>query len=203
MTHGQRLAPRTELQERRRSPSQTVSAIEPSELVRFWSDAGPSRWFSKDPAFDRLFRERYIDAHLLAARGRLEAWLATPRGALALLLLTDQFPRNAFRGTAHMYATDGLARSFARRASDEHFMDDTEVSLRPFFCLPFAHSEYLADQDFSVQLHEQIGQPWLSHAHGHRDIIRRFGRFPHRNRVLGRQSTREEQDFLDAGGFAG
>ena len=174
-----------------------------SDVVGFWRRAGPQRWFAKDASFDRLFRERCIDAHRAAARRELDGWMQTPQGALALLLLTDQFPRNAFRGTAHMVATDALARHFARRAQRQGHSDAAEPPMRLFFCLPFAHSEDLADQDLSVRLHEALGEPWLSHAQGHRDIIRRFGRFPHRNRLLGRATTAGESAFLAAGGFSG
>jgi len=176
---------------------------DPTDVVGFWREAGPGRWFAKDAAFDRLFRERCIDAHWSAARGDLDGWVQTPQGALALLLLTDQFPRNAFRGTAHMYATDHLARHFAAQAQQRGHMEATEAPLRIFFCLPFAHSEDLADQELSVQLHEVLGEPWLTHARGYRDIIRRFGRFPHRNRLLGRKTTPDEKVFIDAGGFVG
>lgn len=176
---------------------------DPIDVISFWRDAGPGLWFAKDVAFDRLFRERCIDAHWSAAQRDLDGWMRTPEGGLALVLLTDQFPRNAFRGTAHMYATDPLARRFARQAHRRGHMDAVEPPLRLFFCLPLAHSEDPADQDLSVQLHEALGEPWLSHARGHRDIIRRFGRFPHRNRLLGRKTTRDEQAFLAAGGFTG
>jgi len=172
-------------------------------VVGFWREAGPERWFAKDAAFDLQFRECFIDAHWSAAQRDLDRWLKTPCGALALLLLTDQFPRNAFRGNAHMYATDSLARHFARQAQSQGHMSAVEPALRLFFVLPFAHSEDAADQDLSVQLHEVLGEPWLSHARGHRDIVRRFGRFPHRNRLLGRQTTHDELAFLADGGFAG
>lgn len=132
-----------------------------------------------------------------------DGWLETPKGALALLILTDQFPRNAFRGTSHMYATDPLARHYARLAQTEEHMKRVEADLRLFFCLPFAHSEEMADQDISVALNASLGEPWLSHAEGRRDIIRRFGRFPHRNPMLGRRSTAEEETFLENGGFKG
>lgn len=174
-----------------------------AEVVGFWREAGPGRWFAKDAAFDRLFRECCIDVHWSAARRNLDGWLETSDGALALLLLTDQFPRNAFRGTAHMYATDPLARCFALHAHRQGHMLGADPALRLFFCLPFAHSEDASDQDLSVQLHEALGEPWLSHARGHRDIVRRFGRFPHRNRLLGRETTHDELAFLAAGGFAG
>jgi uncharacterized protein (DUF924 family) len=176
---------------------------DPSDVVGFWREAGPGRWFAKDAAFDRRFRERCIDAHGSAARGDLDGWVQTPQGALALLLLTDQFPRNAFRGTDRMYATDPLARRFALQAHQQGHMEAVEPPMRLFFCLPFAHSEDPADQDLSLRLHHVLGEPWLAHARGHRDIIRRFGRFPHRNRLLGRITTPEEKAFLDSGGFAG
>lgn len=122
---------------------------------------------------------------------------------LALLILLDQFPRNAFRGTARMYVTDPLARHFARMAQLAGHMKAVEGDLRLFFCLPFSHSEDADDQDVSVSLNAQLGQPWLSHALAHRNIVRRFGRFPHRNALLGRATTVAEQIFLDQGGFKG
>lgn len=173
-----------------------------AEVVRFWR-AAQADWFSHDPAFDRRFRERFFDLHLSAARRERDPWAATPEDALALLILLDQFPRNAFRGTARMYATDPLARHYARKAQSAGHMSEVGPDLRLFFCLPFAHSEDAVDQDLSVVLNARLGQPWLSHAEGHRDIIRRFGRFPHRNVMLGRRTTVEERAFLDSGGFAG
>lgn len=172
----------------------------PGEVVAFWAESEPD-WFSHDPAFDARFRRRFLDLHMEVAARRRDDWAATPEGALALVLLTDQFPRNAFRGTGHMYATDGLARVYAAGAAA--VVPQVPPALRLFLFLPFAHSEDLADQDRSVALNAQLGQPWLSHAEGHRDIIRRFGRFPHRNALLGRETTAEEEDFLRRGGFAG
>jgi uncharacterized protein (DUF924 family) len=176
---------------------------EAAQVVAFWREAGPARWFAKDPAFDTLFRERFLDLHLAAARGDLADWLATSEGALALLLLLDQFPRNAFRGTPRMYATDALARRMAAAAIEAGHDRAVETELQVFFYLPFGHSEDSADQDRSVALARRLGQLTLSHAEGHRDIVRRFGRFPHRNPILGRATTPEEQEFLDGGGFAG
>lgn len=172
------------------------------EVVRFWR-AAHADWFSHNPAFDSRFRGRFLDLHLSAARRERDGWTDTPAGSLALLVLLDQFPRNAFRGTAHMYATDALARYFAHRARSTGHMEAVDADLRLFFCLPFAHSEDADDQELSVTLNARLGQPWLAHAEGHRDIIRRFGRFPHRNRLLGRETTPEERAFLDQGGFAG
>lgn len=175
-----------------------------ADVIAFWRKAGEfGRWFDKDHTFDRTFRVRFIDLHMDVAARRHDGWMASAEGALALLILTDQFPRNAFRGTGHMYATDPLARHYARQALDAGHMNHVEPDLRLFFCLPFAHSEDIRDQNLSVRLNAGLGQPWSDHAEGHRDIIRRFGRFPHRNAILGRTTTPEEADFLKSGGFQG
>lgn len=166
-----------------------------------WISSG--HWFEKDAAFDRNFRGRFLALHMAVAARQHDDCTETPHGALALLILTDQFPRNAFRGTAHMFATDPLARHFARQALEAGHMVRVEAQLRLFFCLPFAHSEAMTDQDLSVRLNTGLGQPWLEHAEGHRDIIRRFGRFPHRNGMLGRATTAEENAYLKGGGFQG
>lgn len=179
------------------------AAIGPAAVLKFWREAGPSRWFAKDDAFDRTFRERCFDAHLAAARRELDDWTADAQSCLALLILTDQYPRNAFRGTAHMFATDALARHYARVAVQLGHMAQVEPALQPFFLLPFEHSEDMADQDLSVQLFATLDDGSREWADKHRDIIRRFGRFPHRNAVLMRESTAEELAFLAGGGFAG
>ena len=171
-------------------------------VVDFWRRSSGD-WFSQSAAFDRRFRERFLALHEAAAQDRLDDWGRTPLGALALMVLLDQFPRNAFRGTARMYATDAAARRHARAALAAGHMDAVAPSLRLFFCLPFAHSENLADQDLSVELNTRIDAAARSHALRHRDIIRRFGRFPHRNPLLGRDTTAAERAFLDEGGFAG
>jgi len=160
-------------------------------------------WFAKDADFDRRFREKFIDAHEAAARGDLDHWLATAEGALALLVLLDQFPRNAFRGTPRMYATDPVARRIAAAAVEAGHDQVMPPELRKFFYLPFAHSEDLADQDRSVALGRHLGLLDSENSHRHRDIVKRFGRFPHRNPILGRKMTAEEQQFLDSGGYAG
>lgn len=174
-----------------------------SEVVGFWREAGPERWFRKDQAFDDQFRTRLSDAHFAAARRELDAWAQTPEGALALLILLDQYPRNCFRGTGHMYATDPLARHFARQLLEKGFDQQIEPELRLFCYLPLTHSESLADQERAVELNERMGGQGVKHARGHRDIVARFGRFPHRNPMLGRTTTPEEQAFIDEGGFAG
>ena len=173
------------------------------DVCAFWREAGPDRWFAKDPGFDRAFRERFLDLHALAARGGLGAWLDAPEGAFGLVILLDQFPRNAFRGTPAMYATDAIARAAAASAIASGHDQAIEPELRHFFYLPFAHSENLADQDRSVALCTALGEPSASRARHHRDIVRRFGRFPHRNPILGRAPTPAETAFLAAGGYAG
>lgn len=183
---------------RGRSSSENARAF-----IDFWREAGPSRWFAKNADFDRQFRERFLSLHEAAARGELAGWLATSDGALALLLLLDQFPRNAFRGTPRMYASDAMARDAATAAIDAGHDGMFPAELRLFFYLPFGHSENLADQERSVALNRRLGQPHLSHAERHRDIVRRFGRFPHRNPILGRTMTQEEQRFLEEGGYTG
>ncbi len=174
-----------------------------ADVIAFWNAVGPEKWFKKDEAFDRRFHDRFLAAHEAAASGALAAWTASPEGALALLILLDQFPRNAFRGTARVYATDPQARDIALQAVAAGFDRQVEAPLRPFFYLPFMHSEQSDDQDRCVALCEGIGGQTLHFARHHRDIVRRFGRFPHRNAVLGRRSTREEERFLAEGGFAG
>ncbi|PZP91850.1 MAG: DUF924 domain-containing protein [Variovorax paradoxus] len=190
---------------RKRSPPEQdpVPPAQAAAVVQFWRDAGPARWFAKDAAFDRAFRERFHDLHFAAAARRCDAWVATAEGALALLLLLDQYPRNSFRGTGHMYATDPLARMFCRQALDAGLDRQVPQDLRLFFYLPLSHSEDMPDQQRALALNRALGEPFASHAQGHLDIVARFGRFPHRNAMLGRETTAAEQAFLAEGGFAG
>jgi len=160
-------------------------------------------WFAKDSDFDRLFRERFLARHDAAARGEFAGWLATPEGALALVLLLDQYPRNAFRDTPRMYATDALAREVADAAIAAGHDRAVENDLAVFFYLPFGHSESQSDQERCVELAARLGDPNHSRAKHHCDIVRRFGRFPHRNAILGRVTTAEEQQYLDEGGYKG
>ena len=174
------------------------------DVVDFWRTAGPARWFAKDDAFDAEFRERFFDKYHQAAQHELTAWADTPEGALALVLLLDQFPRNCFRGDADAFATDALARAIADRAIAAGFDRAVDAGLRLFFYLPLEHSENIADQQRAVALCRELGDAdYLKYAGMHCDVIARFGRFPHRNAVLGRDTTPEEQAFLDTGGFAG
>lgn len=175
-----------------------------ADVVAFWREAGPERWFKKNFSFDQGIRERFLATHEAAAEGRLTAWEHSAEGALALLILLDQFPRNMFRGDARAFATDPLARAVAASALVRGFDAQVLLAMRGFFYLPFEHSEDMADQDRSVAFCKAAGDAdSLKWAEIHADIIRRFGRFPHRNQVLGRSTTPEEQAFLDSGGFGG
>lgn len=174
-----------------------------SDVISFWQAAGPTRWFRSDTDFDRRFRESFLGAHEAAALGELDDWAASPEGALALVLLLDQFPRNAFRGTARVYATDARARRIADAAVRAGHDRAVPQELRQFFYLPFMHSEDPADQERCVALNEAAGGESLRWAKHHRDVVLRFGRFPHRNAVLGRPGTPEEERFLAEGGFGG
>lgn len=171
------------------------------QVIDFWQAAGPSKWFAKDDAFDLEFKNKFYELHFAAARRELESWLNHADSALALVILLDQYPRNAFRNTAHMFACDGLALFYARKSLMHLPMIASE--LRNFICLPFMHSESLELQQESVALYAEHAPDSLYWANLHLDIIAKFGRFPHRNQVLGRLSTPAEQQFLDAGGFTG
>jgi uncharacterized protein (DUF924 family) len=173
-----------------------------SPLLSFWRQAGEDKWFGKDVVFDDACRDCFRDLHMEVAARRHDDWMDSAEGALALILLTDQIPRNIFRGTAHMYATDPLARHYARQALMAAYPGQVETDLRVFFALPFTHSEDIADQAISVALTMELvgSSEW---AEKHCDIIRRFGRFPHRNALLLRETTTAEAQFLADGGFAG
>lgn len=173
----------------------------PDAVTSFWRDAGMAKWFGGGDAFDAECRDRFLDAHHAAARREHAHWMDDAEGALALLILLDQIPRNVFRGSGHAFASDGLARQYATQALAAGFDAASEPELRMFFYLPFEHSEDMADQDRAVELFAALGNDnLLGYANAHRDVIARFGRFPHRNAALGRSNTPDEQAWLDAGG---
>jgi uncharacterized protein (DUF924 family) len=178
--------------------------ITPGHILAFWRKAGPDGWYKRDDAFDAEVRRRYLALWRKAAIGELSSWEASDDGALALILLLDQFPRNMFRGDPAAFSSDAAARDVARRALANGADKRVDTDLLEFFYLPFMHSEHLADQIHCVELFRKIESAEnLKYAEQHADIIRRFGRFPHRNLALGRATTPEEQAFLEAGGFAG
>lgn len=176
----------------------------PADIVQFWRDAGPDKWFTKDDAFDAAIRQRFLADYEAAARGEREEWEATAEGSYALLLLLDQFPRNLFRDSAQAYATDQAALAVAERAIAKEFDKAFPLPERRFFYTPHMHAEDLAQQERCLALCAASGdEEGVKYAVIHRDIIRDFGRFPHRNPVLGRETTPEEHAFLQSGGFSG
>ena len=177
------------------------------EIVTFWVDeVGPKGWYLVDEALDQQIRDRFEPVWQDAREGGCGLWLTDPRGALAYLILTDQFSRNMFRGDAKSFATDKSARAVAKAAIDRDWDRTIAEPARQFFYMPLMHSETLVDQDRAVRLiHKRMpenGASTLQHAKVHRAIIRQFGRFPFRNAALGRRSTQAEQQFLDDGAYA-
>ena len=173
----------------------------PQDIISFWqTDVGPDRWYNSDAALDAEITRRFQAAWEKARGGELAQWETSAEGALALLLLLDQFPRNMFRGRAEAFSTDAFARAVAERALAQGFDLITPSDLRAFFYLPYMHSESMTDQNRSVALiAERLGTTAMNYpfALAHREEISRFGRFPRRNVALGRQSTPAEQEFLE------
>lgn len=179
-----------------------------NEVLGFWFGEGAERskshkrWFEKNAAFDAEIRSRFLP--LYEELARRNDWLSPSSYCLARIVVLDQFPRNMFRGDKLAFATDPLARAIAAGAIVRGFDSQVSPDLRSFFYLPFEHSEDLADQERGIAFYKAAGDTEnLKWAEIHADIIRRFGRFPHRNALLGRTTTPEEQAFLDGGGFAG
>jgi uncharacterized protein (DUF924 family) len=181
-----------------------TSNVAPAGILAFWREAGRDAWYKRNDAFDAEVRRRYLSVWEQGAAGRLASWEASDDGALALVIVLDQFPRNIFRGTPEAFASDALAREVARRAIARGADSRIDPILLEFLYMPFMHSEHLPDQLHCVALFANTDNAEnLKYAREHADIIQRFGRFPHRNRVVGRDTTEEEQAFLDNGGFAG
>ncbi|MCB8839285.1 DUF924 family protein [Aurantimonas sp. VKM B-3413] len=182
----------------------TYYTVDPQAIVEFWREAGPDRWFGKDEAFDETIRRRFGDVYERAARGELDSWQEEPTGILALILLLDQFPRNMFRGTPLAFATDAKALELAKTALARGDHMTVAEDINQFLVMPLMHCEDLAEQDECVAWMEKIGdEANVASAREHREILDRFGRFPHRNAILGRESSPEETEFLENGGFAG
>jgi uncharacterized protein (DUF924 family) len=175
------------------------------DVVDFWRELGRERWFTRDENLDQLCRDRFGGLQEAAARGQLSAWEETPEGAMALLILLDQMPRNMFRGTPRAWATDPMAQRIAADAVERSFDRATaDYEMRQFFYLPFMHAEEPALQERSVALYEAHGDAEnLAFARHHHGIVARFGRFPHRNEALGRTSTEAELAFLAEDSFRG
>lgn len=173
------------------------------EVLTFWQEAGPAMWYKQDDGFDRTIRDRFGTLWDGAAEGACDDWAVGPRGGLALLILLDQFPRNMFRQSARAFATDARALRVADLGLAQGWDMRIAPPMRQFYYLPFMHSEQLTHQDRSVRLFKARMEEGdnLLHARAHREVIRRYGRFPYRNAALGRVSRPEETAFLDAGGY--
>lgn len=178
----------------------------PQEVLAFWLDeVGEKGWYIQDETLDTQIRDRFGPAWQQAAEGAYSLWLTYPSGALAYLILTDQFPRNMFRGQADAFATDDIARAAAKASIKKGWDMKIDEPARQFFYMPLMHSESLCDQDRCVRLMLErmptSGPSNLLHARAHREVIRQFGRFPYRNEALSRSMTQSEQDYVTAGGY--
>ena len=178
----------------------------PEEILAFWLDeVGPKGWYESSPELDGAIRDRFLPDWIRARDGGMSLWLTYPSGTLAYIILTDQFPRNMHRGSGEAFATDGIARAAAKMAIDRGWDLRIDEPARQFFFLPLMHSECLADQERCVRLMmtrmPETGEANLVHARAHREVIRRFGRFPYRNEALARHTQGAEADFLAGGGY--
>lgn len=173
---------------------------EAEDILNFWVYVvGRERWFADEPALDQQIRDMFVADYERAVKGELKSWENTPEGMLALMLLLDQFPRRMFRGTPRAYETDDLAIDLARRAIIHHFDDRIDKTYKLLFYLPFLNSESVGDQRLALfYIRERTKEDdWLSMAETSHDIVHHFGRFPHRNPILGRNETQEEKSFRE------
>ena len=178
--------------------------LTPRDVLDFWFAAGEEKWFTKDDAFDQEITERFQGAHEAAKEGAYDAWTESTEGCLALIILLDQFPRNIYRNSAKAFAADPKALALAKDVVARGVDAEVPADARTWLYLPFEHSEDMADQQRCMDLFGRLGdEEKLKWAKLHADIIEKFGRFPHRNSVLGRESTAEEIEFLENGGFGG
>ena len=174
--------------------------MDAKEVLKFWFDRDRKAWYQKNPAFDEEIRARFLPLHEQTLKGGLKSWQAEAASCLALVIVLDQFPRNMFRNSARAFAADPLARDAARVIVERGWDRSMSVDERTFAYLPFEHSESPADQALSCELMKPLGEDPYRYAVRHKEIIDRFGRFPHRNAALGRESTSEEIEFLKTPG---
>ena len=172
----------------------------PRDIIEFWFSEDVSKlWFKSTPGFDQELRESYLEAWQQAKNGELDHWKETAAGCLALVILLDQFPLNMFRDHAERYSTEAQSRDVARHAIERGFDGSLDAEKKAFLYMPFMHSEVLADQQLALELFDQPGlESNLRFARHHHDIIARFGRFPHRNKALGRENTEAEIEYLNS-----
>ncbi|WP_136635228.1 DUF924 family protein [Pseudooceanicola onchidii] len=180
--------------------------VSPDEILTFWLDEiGSDGWYNASDDLDDTIRTRFGSAWTAASEGSYSLWLTYPTGTLAYIILTDQFPRNMFRGEGKAFATDDISRAAAKMAIDRNWDMKIDEPARQFFYLPLMHSENLCDQDRCVRLMKErmpiAGASNLLHAKAHREVIRQFGRFPYRNEALSRRGTSGESSYLEDGGY--
>ncbi len=177
--------------------------VQPRDILDFWTEIGPKKWWTRDDEVDSTIRGRFGKVHEQADAGKLDHWLDQPESALALIIILDQFSRNLYRDTPKAFAEDTRCVHLVRRVMDKKLDQQMQGDLRSFFYLPLMYSENPNDQDIRVEQMKKLGpKENIEAAEEHADIIHRFGRFPHRNAVLGRTMTAAEQSFLDDGGFS-
>lgn len=177
----------------------------PEDILSFWiDDLGPTGWYKQDPSLDADIRDRFEATWEAAMEGKFALWLTYPSGTLAYLILTDQFSRNMFRGSGKSFASDKLALSVAKKAIAQGYDLKIDAPARQFFYMPLMHSESLCDQERCVRMmHERMPDDGnLLHARAHREVIRKFGRFPYRNEALDRRLTEVESTYIENGGYA-
>ena len=184
----------------------TGAEIKPDDVLKFWlEEVSPSDWYNSTPEFDAEISKRFESAWEAAQAGKLAHWLTYPTGALAFIILTDQFPRNMFRDMGKAFASDKQGLSAAKLAIDKGWDMRVEEPARQFFYMPLMHSENLCDQDRCVRLMcermPESGKNNMLHARAHREVIRQFGRFPYRNEALSRNFTAPETAYLKQGGY--
>ncbi|MGV6803737.1 MAG: DUF924 family protein [Ruegeria sp.] len=180
--------------------------VGPEEVLSFWLDeVGPEGWYLQDEALDAQIRDRFLETWQAACEGKFSLWLTYPSGSLAYIILMDQFPRNMFRGSAGAFSSDKAALAAAKCAVDKGWDLRIDEPARQFFYLPMMHSENLCDQERCVRLMCQRmpehGASNLLHARAHREVIRKFGRFPYRNDALARETTAPEAAYVSSGGY--
>ncbi|WP_299353099.1 DUF924 family protein [uncultured Shimia sp.] len=178
----------------------------PEEILKFWlDDVGPEGWYQVSEELDQKIRDRFLDTWKEAQEGSFAQWLTYPSGALAYIILTDQFPRNMFRGTARAFCSDRIALAAAKASIHQKWDLRIDEPARQFFYLPLMHSENLCDQERCVRMMmermPETGASNMLHAKAHREVIRQFGRFPYRNDALSRNYTGPEKEYIDLGGY--
>lgn len=180
--------------------------MSPEDVLAFWLDeVGEKGWYQGGDALDADIRAKFEKTWEQACEGALSLWLTYPTGTLAYIILTDQFPRNMFRGDKKAFSSDTLAKAAAKQAIAKGWDMRIDEPARQFFYMPLMHSECLVDQERSVRLIQsrmpQHGKSNLLHAKAHREVIRKFGRFPYRNEALQRETQKSEAAYLDEGGY--